>query len=69
MPTVFCENRNLDVIKEALHNALGYGVTHKYKAYAEELAMAYSSGQNSTAIADLSPASPSSKRVFKNAYL
>jgi altronate hydrolase len=31
MPTVFCENRNLDVIREALHNELGYAVTDKYK--------------------------------------
>ena len=33
MPTVFCENRNLDVIREALHNELGYAVTDKYKQY------------------------------------
>lgn len=32
IPTVFCENRNLDVIREALHNELGYAVTDKYKA-------------------------------------
>ncbi len=31
IPTVFCENRNLDVIREALHNELGYAVTDKYK--------------------------------------
>jgi len=31
IPTVFCENRNLDVIREALHNELGYAVTPKYK--------------------------------------
>lgn len=31
IPTVFCENRNLDVIKEALHHSLGYAVTDKYK--------------------------------------
>ncbi|HEU4902569.1 MAG TPA: UxaA family hydrolase, partial [Flavisolibacter sp.] len=30
IPTVFCENRNLDVIREALHNELGYAVTDKY---------------------------------------
>lgn len=32
IPTVFCENRNLDVIREALHTELGYAVTDKYKA-------------------------------------
>ena len=38
VPTVFCENRNLDVIKEALHDALGYAKTDKYKSYASMLA-------------------------------
>jgi altronate hydrolase len=27
IPTVFCENRNLDVIKKVLHDNLGYSVT------------------------------------------
>ncbi len=37
IPTVFCENRNLDVIKEALHYSLGYTVTDKYKKYTDHL--------------------------------
>jgi altronate hydrolase len=41
MPTVFCENRNLDVIREALHNELGYAVADKYKQYTHELVSAY----------------------------
>lgn len=44
IPTVFCENRNLDVIKEALHNELGYAVTDKYKAYTKDLIEAYKAG-------------------------
>lgn len=44
IPTVFCENRNLDVIREALHNELGYAVTHKYKSYARSLVDAYKQG-------------------------
>ncbi len=44
IPTVFCENRNLDVIKEALHNELGYAVTDKYKRYTKELIEAYKTG-------------------------
>src|SRR5580765_4851026 len=35
IPTVFCENRNLDVIREALHNELGYAVTDKYKQFTQ----------------------------------
>ena len=37
IPTVFCENRNLDVIREVLQNELGYSVTEKYKSFTREL--------------------------------
>jgi altronate hydrolase len=67
IPTVFCENRNLDVIKEALHNALGYSVTDKYKDYASQLLDAY---QRGTSLSDFKPdqlhGSIPSRRVFKN---
>jgi altronate hydrolase len=46
IPTVFCENRNLDVIREALHNELGYAVTDKYKAYTKTLLHAYNNGED-----------------------
>jgi altronate hydrolase len=46
MPTVFCENRNLDVIREALHNELGYGVTDKYKRYTSHLVQAIKEGRD-----------------------
>lgn len=41
IPTVFCENRNLDVIKDALLHTLGYSVTDKYKNYTEQLLTAF----------------------------
>jgi altronate hydrolase len=44
IPTVFCENRNLDVIREALHNELGYAVTGRYRRYAHALAEGYRQG-------------------------
>jgi len=44
IPTVFCENRNLDVIREALHNELGYAVTDKYKQFTHQLTAAYKRG-------------------------
>ena len=44
IPTVFCENRNLDVIREALHNELGYAVTDKYKQFTHQLFEAYKQG-------------------------
>jgi altronate hydrolase len=67
IPTVFCENRNLDVIREALHNSLGYAVTDKYKRFATHLAEAFQNGQD---IHSLDLALPSSngngQRPFKN---
>ncbi len=46
IPMVFCENRNLDVIKESLWNELGYAVTDKYKQFTRQLFEAYKSGEN-----------------------
>lgn len=45
IPTVFCENRNLDVIREAMHNELGYAVTDKYKDFTRELVEEYREGK------------------------
>jgi altronate hydrolase len=45
LPTVFCENRNLDVIREVLYNELGYAVTSKYKTFTRQLVEAYEEGQ------------------------
>jgi altronate hydrolase len=66
IPSVFCENRNLDVIREALHNELGYAVTDKYKRYARSLVDAFERGEALPDI-DLS-ASPatSDRRLFPN---
>ncbi|WP_276091131.1 altronate dehydratase family protein [Pedobacter sp. JY14-1] len=68
IPTVFCENRNLDVIKEALYNSLGYNVTDKYKEYAEQLLEAYQQGQDISSFNTAAIASSgfTSRRVFKN---
>ncbi len=67
VPTVFCENRNLDVIKEALHSTLGYAVTGKYKSYTEQLLEAFKNKQDITSPAiDLTAADLTAKRVFKN---
>jgi altronate hydrolase len=68
IPTVFCENRNLDVIKEALHNELGYADTPKYKAYTHSLVTAYKEGKmmEETASIDLSANTHKNNRVFPN---
>jgi altronate hydrolase len=68
IPTVFCENRNLDVIKEALHNELGYSVNAKYKQFAHQLAEAFKQGQDISQPIDFSSNGNSNtqQRVFKN---
>jgi altronate hydrolase len=65
IPTVFCENRNLDVIKEALHNQLGYGVTAKYKSFVRQLADAYEHQQDISTI-EFTASNIHQNRVFKN---
>ncbi len=67
IPTVFCENRNLDVIREALYQELGYGVTDKYKQFTQELLRATVRGENIETINffDL-PDTLKARRPFKN---
>ncbi|MDE3234760.1 MAG: altronate dehydratase [Bacteroidota bacterium] len=66
VPTVFCENRNMDVIREALHNELGYAVTAKYKQYAHQLLEAYKNGEDFANVNLSSPAQQAANRPFKN---
>ncbi|WP_126973725.1 UxaA family hydrolase [Gynurincola endophyticus] len=44
VPMVFCENRNVEVLKEALLDELGYGRTKKYNHYTQKLVEAYKNG-------------------------
>ncbi|MFM6975445.1 MAG: UxaA family hydrolase [Sphingobacteriaceae bacterium] len=67
IPTVFCENRNLDVIREALHNELGYAVTAKYKTYTRQLVEAYQHGEDISQLSLHAPLSgDTGDRLFKN---
>ncbi|MBY0479897.1 MAG: altronate dehydratase family protein [Chitinophagaceae bacterium] len=65
IPTVFCENRNLDTIKEALHESLGYAVTEKYTTYAKQLRDAINKGEDIRSI-NFAPANAIQNRLFKN---
>ena len=66
VPTVFCENRNLDVIREALHNELGYSVSDKYTQYTHHLLEAYKNGESLDTIdVQLTP-DYNANKVFKN---
>jgi altronate hydrolase len=66
IPTVFCENRNMDVIKEALQQELGYSVNAKYKSFTKGLVQAFKEGED-TGHFDLAIATnPKQQRLFKN---
>ena len=66
VPTVFCENRNLDIIKEALHNELGYAVAQKYNRYTRQLLQAYEHGSKVEEIDFLPQEKTTAERIFKN---
>jgi altronate hydrolase len=65
IPMVFCENRNLDIIKEALHKELGYAVSEKYNQYTHQLLDAHKKGEDIETI-DLMLSSKNTDRYFKN---
>jgi altronate hydrolase len=46
IPLVFCENRNIEVLKDALVSELGYGKTESYKALAKQMINAYRKGES-----------------------
>lgn len=67
VPLVFCENRNLDVIKDALQTELGYGTPNEYKMFTKQLITAYANGEQIESIApEHFSSQPVAERVFKN---
>lgn len=46
IPLVFCENRNIQVLEEALVNDLGYGRRHTYQRQAQELKALVQAGRS-----------------------
>ena len=66
IPTVFCENRNLDVIKDALQESLGYAVTDQYKNFTRHLIAAYQNNESIDDITFETISKPAVNRLFKN---
>lgn len=66
VPMVFCENRNLDIIKEALHRELGYASSDKYNRFTRLLLDAYEEGTNISNLNFGSSPSITTERYFKN---
>ena len=66
IPTVFCENRNMDVIKEALQQELGYAVNGKYKSFTKHLVTAFKEGADTRDFNTTLSSAPAQERLFKN---
>jgi altronate hydrolase len=70
VPLVFCENRNINVLKEALYDKLGYKKAKTYEGDVEQLIELYQAGKSAQEIlnADIavSDDKATSKRLFKN---
>lgn len=68
VPLVFCENRNLEVMKEALLKELGYAQPAKYAGFVQQLTESYLSGNDLDGVAgELETTAASTvSRVFPN---
>ncbi len=69
VPLVFCENKNIQVLKQAFEEELGFAAPQVYRRQVAELAKLYCEGkladQPSPAL-DVSTSSEPSKRLFEN---
>jgi altronate hydrolase len=70
IPLVFCENRNVEVIKEALLEELGYARPKKYNHFSKQLVQLYKSGatvqQILNAEFDIASAENAAHPIFEN---
>ena len=69
IPLVFCENRNVDVLREALVSDLGYDKKHNYRAQTRQLIELYSAGKSVTEILEtdlITQPKTVSQRLFPN---
>jgi len=67
VPLVFCENRNVEVLRESLVNKLGYGRVNKYKSFTQQIISSYKNSGNINDVSLESAAvSATEERLFKN---
>jgi altronate hydrolase len=70
VPMVFCENRNVEVLQEALVDQLGYGRNNKYLVQAKSLIELYQSGASAAEILNAEVKAEGNysqtERLFKN---
>lgn len=69
VPLVFCENRNIEVLREALVYDLGYDKKRTYRAQTQQLIQLYKSGKNISDILEvdlITQPTTASQRLFPN---
>lgn len=70
IPLVFCENRNIEILREALVNELGYGINQNKKIEVTKLIELFKEGKNTDAILNADVESDAEEarkqRVFPN---
>ena len=62
IPLVFCENRNVEALREAFEEELGYGRPKKYTAQVKALVERYSQQASTQSV----PTAPARERIFPN---
>ncbi len=63
VPMVFCENRNIDVLRRAFEDELGYGTISPYRQQVSDLVHAHRTGSEPIRVESTTV---SAKRVFEN---
>jgi len=69
VPLVFCENRNIGVLKQAFEEELGFAPPQVYRRQVAELARLYKEGKSAeinSAALSASSATPARSRIFEN---
>jgi altronate hydrolase len=69
VPLVFCENRNIGVLKQAFEEELGFAAPQIYRRQVAELARLYKEGKSSevaSAVLSNTTAAPARSRIFEN---
>jgi altronate hydrolase len=66
LPLVFCENRNVDALREAFEEELGYGRPRQYRQQVRSLLQEYTSAGSDTSSSASREVSHSPERIFPN---
>ncbi|MBC7565804.1 MAG: UxaA family hydrolase [Pedobacter sp.] len=64
VPLVFCENNNVEKLRDALQNTLGYGRLNPYEEFLQSISSAYVKGEDFTATIPAQDATEDSQGIF-----